>query len=85
VLRKKRVRSDRSKSDRPWGDRHSGHSQDSEFFSTCARSRAANLDSKAEDRVIKGGLETFKKASACIIERSIDQLYEQATRSGSIP
>jgi|GEM_PF-3568911 hypothetical protein len=47
-LEKKRVRSDRSKNDRLWDDRHSGHSQDSEFFSTCcARSRAANLDPKA--------------------------------------
>ncbi len=33
-----------------------------------------------EDRVIKGGAETFAKAKACILEVGIDQLYEgQAT------
>ena len=29
-----------------------------------------------EDRVIKGGIETFKKSAACIVEISLDQLYE---------
>lgn len=29
-----------------------------------------------EDRVIKGGMETFKKSTACIVEISLDQLYE---------
>ncbi|MEB3309643.1 MAG: FkbM family methyltransferase [Snowella sp.] len=29
-----------------------------------------------EDRVIKGGMETFKKSAACIVEISLDQLYE---------
>ncbi len=33
-----------------------------------------------EDRVIRGGVETFDKAKACIVEVSLDQLYEnQAT------
>jgi len=30
-----------------------------------------------EDRVIKGGIETFKKAKACIIEVCLDELYEE--------
>lgn len=29
-----------------------------------------------EERVIKGGMETFKKSAACIVEISLDQLYE---------
>lgn len=29
-----------------------------------------------ENRVIKGGMETFKKSAACIVEISLDQLYE---------
>ncbi len=29
-----------------------------------------------EDRVIRGGMETFKRAIACIVEVSIDRLYE---------
>lgn len=33
-----------------------------------------------EDRVIRGGTETFRKARACILEINLDQLYEnQAT------
>lgn len=33
-----------------------------------------------EDRVIKGGNETFNKAKACILEICLDRLYEsQAT------
>ncbi len=33
-----------------------------------------------EDRVIKGGTETFRKAKACILEVNLDELYEnQAT------
>lgn len=30
-----------------------------------------------ENRVIKGGMETFKKSVACIVEISLDQLYEE--------
>ena len=30
-----------------------------------------------EDRVIRGGIETFRKASACILEISLDNLYEK--------
>lgn len=29
-----------------------------------------------EDRVIRGGMETFRKARACILEINLDQLYE---------
>ncbi len=32
-----------------------------------------------EDRVIKGGVETFKKAKACIMEVCLDKLYEGQT------
>jgi len=30
-----------------------------------------------EDRVIKGGIETFRKAKACILEVNLDLLYEE--------
>jgi FkbM family methyltransferase len=30
-----------------------------------------------DDRVIKGGLQTFRKAGACVIEMGLDALYEQ--------
>jgi FkbM family methyltransferase len=32
-----------------------------------------------EDRVIRGGLQTFGKATACILEVSLDPLYEEQT------
>lgn len=33
-----------------------------------------------EDRIIRGGIETFRKARACIVEVNLDELYEnQAT------
>lgn len=32
-----------------------------------------------EDRVIKGGIKTFNKAKACLLEVSIDKLYENQT------
>jgi hypothetical protein len=30
-----------------------------------------------EDRVIRGGMETFRKARACILEINLDQIYEK--------
>lgn len=33
-----------------------------------------------ENRVIKGGIETFKKSAACIVEISLDQLYEDQAK-----
>jgi FkbM family methyltransferase len=37
-----------------------------------------------EDRVIRGGGETFKKAKACILEVSIDQLYKNQAKFETI-
>ncbi len=33
-----------------------------------------------EDRVIQGGIETFKKSAACIVEISLDQLYQEQAK-----
>ncbi len=37
-----------------------------------------------EDRIIRGGTETFRKARACILEVGLDALYEEQATFGSI-